>query len=106
MQAGDAFKVLTKYGTLGQNALANATPTRSGKTAGAWDFVVQQSPTYFSIKWTNHNVNEGRPIAILIEYGHGTGTGGYVAPHPFIMGALEPIFAQMAAEAWREVNSL
>jgi hypothetical protein len=100
------FATLEKYGTLGVAALSNATPTDTGLTAESWYYDVVERPGYYSIRWHNRHVEEGLPIAILIEYGHGTGTGGYVHGRDFIMPAIRPIFDQMAEEAWREVTEI
>jgi hypothetical protein len=100
------YSVLNKYGTMGVNALSSATPTDTGRTANSWYYEIVQRKGYYSIRWHNSNVNEGRPIAILIQYGHGTGTGGYVQGRDYIMPAIRPIFDQMAAEAWKEVTKI
>lgn len=106
MKEAQRLAVLNKYGTIGQNALSNATPVRTGLTAASWSFTVVSRPGYYSIRWHNSHVEQGIPIAIILDYGHGTGTGGYVAGRPYIMSALRPIFEQMVAEAWREVSAI
>lgn len=98
--------ILSKYGARGVAALSNATPTDTGLTAASWYYEVVQRPGYYSIRWHNSNVRDGIPVAILIEYGHGTGTGGYVAGRDFIMPAIRPIFDQIAAEVEREVSKI
>ena len=102
----DLYATLSKYGSLGVNALSNATPVRSGATASSWYYEIVQRRGYYSIRWHNSNVHEGKPIAILIQYGHGTGTGGYVVGRDYIMPAIRPIFDQIAAEAWKEVTKV
>lgn len=102
---GDIYAKLDKYGALGVNVLSNATPVDTGETAAAWSYRIKRSSGYYSIEWTNSNINEGRPIAILIQYGHGTGWGGYVQGRDYINPAIRPIFEQMAAEAWKEVTA-
>jgi hypothetical protein len=97
------FATLNKYGSLGVAALSNATPVDSGLTAASWSYTIEQRPGYYSIRWHNSNEVNGTPVAILLQYGHGTGTGGYVQGRDFIMPAIRPIFDQIAAEAWREV---
>lgn len=104
LSASQAFAVLSKYGSLGVNALSNATPVESGLTAQSWYYEIVQRTGFYSIRWHNHNVNEGKPIAILIQYGHGTGTGGYVQGRDYINPAIRPIFDQMANDLWREVT--
>jgi hypothetical protein len=99
-------KVLNKYGNLGVNALSNATPVDTSETAHSWYYTLVARPGYYSIRWHNRHVEDGRPIAILLQYGHGTGTGGYVQGRDYIMPAIRPIFDQLAAEAWREVTKI
>lgn len=101
-----AFDVLTKYGTIGVNALSNATPVASGETSMSWYFEVVQRHGYYSIRWHNRHVNEGRPIAILLQYGHGTRNGGYVQGRDYINPAIRPIFDQMANDVWKEVTTI
>lgn len=102
---GQAFNVLSKYGQMGVDALASATPSDSGETAISWYYEIVQRKGYYSIRWFNRHVVEGRPIAILIQYGHATGTGGYVQGRDYIMPAIRSIFDQMASDAWKEVTS-
>jgi hypothetical protein len=106
MKSGQLFATLSKYGSLGQNALSNATPTDTGLTAESWSFTIEQRPGYYSIRWHNSHIENGLPIAILIQYGHGTGTGGYVQGRDYIMPAIRPIFDQILAEAMKEVNKI
>lgn len=106
MKESQRLDVLNKYGSLGVNALSNATPVRTGLTAASWYFDVEQRPGYYSIRWHNTHIVAGRPIAILLQYGHGTGTGGYVEGRDYIMPAIRPIFDQMAEEAWKEVTRI
>jgi hypothetical protein len=106
LKSSDLYSVLSKYGIKGVDALSNATPTDTGKTAFSWYYEIIQRKGYYSIRWHNSNVIDGRPIAILLQYGHGTGTGGYVQGRDYIMPAIRPIFDQMAAESWREVTRL
>ena len=99
-------RVLNKYGTLGVNALSNATPVDSGLTSASWYFTIESKGGYFSIRWHNHHIEDGVPIAVILQYGHGTGTGGYVQGRDYINPAIRPIFDQIAAEAWREVTRI
>jgi len=96
--------ILNKYGTLGVNALSNATPVESGLTAGSWSHSIISRPGYYSIRWHNSHIEDGIPIAVILQYGHGTGTGGYVQGRDYIMPAIRPIFDQIVAEAMKEVN--
>lgn len=98
--------VLNRYGSLGVAALSNATPRESGRTAGSWYYTVVSRTGYYSIRWHNSHVEDGVPIAIILQYGHGTRTGGYVEGRDYIMPAMRSIFDQMAAEAWKEVTKV
>lgn len=98
------LSVLDKYGEMGVVALSNATPMKTGQTAASWYYEIESRPGYYSIHWCNRNREYGKPVAILIEYGHGTRNGGYVQGRNFIMPAIRPIFDQMAADAWKEVT--
>ena len=100
----DLSAVLNKYGEMGVNALSNATPVDSGLTAASWYYTTESRRGYYSIRWHNSNVQSGLPIAVLIQYGHGTRNGGYVQGRDYIMPAIQPIFDQIAEEAWREVT--
>lgn len=104
MKNGARLEILNKYGSLGVAALSNATPTESGLTAQSWSYSIVQRPGYYSIRWFNSHVEDGVPIAVILQYGHGTGTGGYVQGRDYIMPAIRPIFDQIVAEAWREVT--
>ena len=97
--------ILHKYGRKGVEALAAATPKGSGATAESWTYEIEETAGGSSIVWKNSNQNEGYTIAILLQYGHGTGTGGWVQGTDFINPAIEGIFQNMADEAWREVTS-
>lgn len=96
--------ILRKYGQLGVTALASATPTEHGTTAAAWSYEISSNAQGCAIYWTNSNVHDGVNIAMILQYGHGTGTGGYVKGVDYVNPALEPIFNQLAEEAWREVT--
>ena len=100
----DVERVLEYYGNAGVQALASATPVDSGETASGWGFEINASRSGASITWTNSNVNKGVNIAIILQYGHGTGTGGYVQGRDYINPALQPIFDSIAQDAWREVT--
>jgi len=103
---GDLSRILNKYGSLGVNALSNATPIDSGLTASSWYFTIISKSGYHSIRWHNHHVEDGVPIAVILQYGHGTGTGGYVQGRDYIMPAIRPLFDKIAAEAWEEVTKI
>lgn len=97
--------VLNRYGEMGVNALSNATPVESGLTAASWYFeTVSRGKSYYSIRWKNSHIESGIPIAVILQYGHGTGTGGYVQGRDYIMPAIRPVFDKIAEEAWKEVT--
>lgn len=98
--------VLDKYGREGVSALASATPVDSGKTAGSWYYEIKRQNGTVSIIFNNSNINKGVPIAIILQYGHGTGTGGWVEGRDYINPAIQPIFDRIADEAWREVTKI
>lgn len=102
----DLDSVLDKYGKLGVDALSKATPVDTGKTAASWDYKIDKGKGVVTITWTNSNVNNGVPIALLIQYGHGTGTGGYVQGIDYIKPAIRPIFDELAKALWEEVTKL
>lgn len=104
LQRGEIFKSLNRYGQEGVNALAAATPKDSGTTAESWTYEIKEDATSYSIIWGNTNVVDGRPIAVLIQHGHGTGTGGYVQGRDYINPALRPIFDRIANEVWKAVT--
>lgn len=95
-----------KYGREGVSALSSATPVDSGKTASSWYYKIERTKNTISITFYNSNVNEGVPIAIILQYGHGTGTGGWVEGRDYINPAIQPIFDKMAEEAWKEVTNV
>lgn len=96
---------LYKYGEEGVQALRDATPVDSGRTAESWYFRITEGNGRISIEWLNSNLGDGRaPIAILLQLGHATGTGGYVQGRDYINPALRPIFDRIAKNAWREVT--
>ena len=95
---------LDKYGIMGVNALREATPVDTGLTADSWTYEIVRTETTTSIVWKNTNVSNGVPIALLIQYGHGTRNGGYVVGRDYINPALQPIFDKLAEQAWLEVT--
>lgn len=98
--------ILDKYGRAGIDALSSATPVESGLTAASWYYKIEHSNGSAAIQFFNSNINEGVPIAIILQYGHGTGTGGWVQGRDYINPAIQPIFDEIAEEAWKEVTRL
>ena len=100
----DYLNVLDEFGRQGVQALQNATPVDSGKTAESWNYEIHQTEGTTELVWTNSNINDGVPIAIILQYGHGTGTGGYVQGRDYINPAIRPIFDKIAEKAWKVVT--
>lgn len=101
----NAARVLEKYGRSGCIALEAATPVRTGLAADSWYYKVEHSRTGASLTFYNSDVENGFPVAIMIQYGHGTGNGGYVSGIDYINPALKPIFDKILTEVWREVTT-
>lgn len=102
-QGPSIFAELERFGQAGVAALSAATPRESGETANAWFYQIIQDSSSWSIVWGNNHVEDGRQIAVLLQYGHGTRTGGYVEGRDYINPALAPIFDQAVAEGWKVV---
>ena len=97
---------LNKYGRQGVQALSSATPIESGETANSWYYKINRTKESVAITFHNSNIQNGVPIAIILQYGHGTGTGGYVEGRDYINPAIQPIFDKIAEDAWKEVTNL
>ena len=104
MSKGEIFKSLEAYGAKGVAALQSVTPKDTGGTAAAWSYEIERGPGSYSIIWTNSNIVAGTPLVIMLTFGHGTGTGGYVAGRDFINPAIQPIFDQIANDVWKVVT--
>jgi hypothetical protein len=102
----DVLFILKKYGVDGVNALAQATPKDTGETASLWDYVAEVTNRGATLTWTNSNSEFGAPVAILIQYGHGTKNGGYVKGIDFINPAMKPIFEKIANDIFEEVSKI
>lgn len=100
------LSILDKYGREGVAALSSATPVDSGETANSWFYKIKHSNGSASITFCNSNINDGVPIAIILQYGHGTGTGGWVEGRDYINPAIQPIFDKIVDAAWKEVTKL
>ena len=98
--------VLDKYGQAGVAALSSATPVDSGETANSWFYEIEHTSTSATITFCNSHINKGVPIAIILQYGHGTGTGGWVEGRDYINPAIQPIFDKITSEAWEEVTKI
>lgn len=99
------LRSMRMYGELGVRRLAEFTPVDTGKTASSWKFVIEQEPGKVRISWINDNITDiGIPVAVLLQYGHGTRDGYYVQGVDYINPALKPVFDEIAKDAWKEVT--
>ncbi len=105
LSEGDIFKTLDRFGQQGVAALSAATPVDSGETAASWYYEITRTKRSWSITFNNSHMAGGVPLAILLQYGHGTGTGGYVQGRDYINPAIQPVFDRIADEAWKAVTS-
>lgn len=96
--------VLDKYGRLGVQALAAATPVDSGRTAQSWEYKITHTDAGVNLEFWNYNINDGVPIALILQYGHGTGTGGWVEGRDYINPALRPVFDSILNDVWKEIS--
>ena len=105
-KAKESVKIgmLDKYGRAGVEALASATPKDTGLTAASWKYEIERQNGSVTIEFYNTNVQKGIPIAIILQYGHATGNGGWVEGRDYINPAIQPLFDKIAKEAWEEVS--
>lgn len=97
--------ILASAAQRGVSALSRATPKDSGLASGSWGYKIEKSSGGITIGWTNKDVESGFPVALMIQYGHGTGTGGYVQGRDYINPAMRPIFDEIAETVWKAVTS-
>ena len=105
-RAKESVKIgdLDKYGREGVAALSSATPIDSGKTANSWSYEITNKDGSVAITFNNSNIQNGVPIAIILQYGHGTRNGGWVQGRDYINPAIQPVFDEIVDKAWREVT--
>jgi hypothetical protein len=102
---GDIYRSIVVGAEAGVRALADATPLDSGLASDSWDYEIERSGKAVTIKWTNNDVENGFPVAIMLQLGYGTGTGGYVQGRDYINPAMKPIFDKIADDVWKAVTS-
>lgn len=105
MNASRLYSRLSYYGEMGVKALSAATPKDTGLTASSWSYKIEAKEGRVTLSWNNSNTNNGVPIALVIQYGHVTGTGGWVEGRDYINPAIQPIFDKMVKDIWKEVTS-
>lgn len=99
------LSTMKSMGQRGVNALAANTPKDSGLAAGSWSFTASGSGGFYTLTWTNSDVESGFPVSIMLQYGYGTGTGGYVQGRDYINPAMKPVFDEIADKVWKAVTS-
>jgi hypothetical protein len=105
MQRLNVDGVLAAAASRGVAALSKATPRDSGLSASSWSYEISKNATSVVITWMNSDIENGFPVALMIQYGHGTGTGGYVPGKDFINPAMRPVFDEIADTVWKAVTS-
>jgi len=100
------FGILDKYGQKGVEALKSVTPVRTGKTRDSWYYQIEHEKDSVTIRFLNSNIQNGQNIAIILDTGHGTRGGGWVAGLHYIEPTIRPIFEEMAEESWKEIKDL
>ena len=100
------INILDSYGQEGVDELRSATPKDTGDTASSWSYSIRKRDGKVSLEWSNSHSNKGVNIAIILQYGHATGTGGYVEGIDYINPALRPVFERLAERVWEEVTSV
>jgi hypothetical protein len=105
MKSGDVFHHLDRYGRQGVDALSSASPVDTGRMSQSWGYQLGHEKGRYSISWFNTDKEGGVNIAVIIQYGHGTGTGGYVQGRDYINPAMRPIFDKIVEDIWRQVTN-
>jgi hypothetical protein len=105
MSASNIDAILKSEAQKGVAALSKATPQDSGRASISWGYTIEKTNSSVTITWTNSDVENGFPVALMIQYGHGTGTGGYVPGKDYINPAMRPVFDQIAETVWKAVTS-
>lgn len=100
------IQILSRYGEEGVRALSLATPKDTGETASSWYYQIKEDNASTTIEWLNRHVEDGVPIAVILQYGHGTNGGGYVEGIDYINPAMRPLFEEIANSVWKEVSRI
>lgn len=106
LSSSNRRRILERYGKQGVDALKDATPVDTGRTANSWSYSISDSSSGSAITWSNSNVNKGVNIAVILQYGHGTGTGGWVEGRDYINPAIQSVFDDMVKELWEEMTKV
>lgn len=104
MEKQEHLRGLERYGPMGVAALKAATPVDSSETANSWTYSIVKEKDFYSIVWRNTHVVNGTPVAILLQFGHGTRQGGFVHGRDYINPAIRPVFDQILSAMWKVVT--
>jgi hypothetical protein len=105
LKTGKMFAGMDRYGRQGVDALSRATPRDTGATAESWGYQLGHTAGTYSISWFNTHKHNGVNIAVIVQYGHGTGTGGWVQGRDYINPAIRPVFDRILEDIWRQVTN-
>lgn len=105
IQKFDIRSILDTYGKAGVDALESATPADTGLAGDSWSYEIERTSSGWTVGWKNSDVENGFPVALMIQMGHGTGTGGYIQGRDYINPAMRPIFDKIAEQAWKAVTA-
>lgn len=105
MQQLNVRKIIESEAEKGRQALIEATPKDSGLAASSWNYTISQNRGGVTITWTNSDIENGFPVAIALQYGYATGSGGYVQGRDYINSAMKPVFDAIADKVWKVVKS-
>lgn len=105
MQSGRMFDNLEHYGREGVDALSSASPVDTGRLSHSWGYQIGYTHETVSISWFTTDIENGLNIAIIVQYGHGTGTGGWVEGQDYINPAMRPLFDRILNDIWRQVTN-
>ena len=98
------FDALNQSAQEGVSALSRATPKDTGKTADSWYYEISKGRDTIKIEWRNSNIVDGVPIAIILQYGHATGNGGYVEGIDYVNPTMKPIFDKISDLLGKELS--
>jgi hypothetical protein len=105
LRRGEVFRNLDTFGRRGVEALSRATPVDTGQTAGEWFYEITRRKGYYTIHFGNTSDEDGVNIAVILQYGHGTGTGAYIQGRDYINPAIRPVFDALVEDIWRQVSN-
>lgn len=105
MKKGKMFEDIDRLAREGANLLSHATPQDTGRAASDWDYEIKKGKGVVTIHWTNDDIEDGVNVVILLQYGHGTGTGGYVSGRDFINPVMRPLFDKITETIWKRVTA-